>query len=268
MRKDLINKDLIITFTKKVRENHPKMGARKLYICLESQFDFRMTIGRDQYFTLLRDNKLLVKMKRLRVRTTDSYHRYHKYPNLIQTLEPTSPNVLWVSDITYIRADNVFHYLSLITDAYSRKIIGWKLADTMEAIHSVDALKMAIKESGKRTLGLIHHSDRGVQYCCDKYVHTLNKHKIQISMTENGDPRENAIAERINGILKTEWIDDLHLKNNLANNQAIIERIIYLYNTERPHLSIQMLTPQAAHFGDGVLKRLWKQYYHSSKQDN
>jgi transposase InsO family protein len=226
-----------------------------------------MTIGRDQYFTLLRQNNLLVKMKRLRVRTTDSYHRFHKYPNLIKTLEPTRANILWVSDITYIRAGNGFHYLSLITDAYSRKIIGWKLADTMEAIHSVAALKMAINESSKITLELIHHSDRGIQYCCDKYVQTLNKYNIGISMTENGDPRENAIAERVNGILKTEWIDDIQLTDNLSNNQEIIRGIIHLYNTERPHMSIQMLTPQAAHSGEGVLKRLWKQYYRNEKQD-
>lgn len=263
----MINKDLIITFTKNIREKHPKMGTKKLYFCLKSQFDSKITIGRDQYFTLLRQNNLLVRRKVLKVRTTDSYHRFHKYPNLIQTLKPIKANVLWVSDITYIRAENVFHYLSLITDAYSRKIIGWKLADTMEAIHSIDALKMAINQGGKITSELIHHSDRGIQYCCDKYVQTLNKHHIQISMTENSDPRENAIAERVNGILKTEWINDFKLKDNIAENQVIISRFIQLYNTERPHMSIQMLTPNEAHSEKGVLKRLWKSYYHYNNQD-
>lgn len=174
---------------------------------------------------------------------------------------------MWVSTITYIRAGDEFHYLSLITDAYSRKIIGWKLADTMESVHSVDALKMAINESVKVSSELIHHSDRGIQYCCDKYAHTLNKHSIQISMTENSDPRENAIAERVNGILKIEWIDDFDLSNNLSVNQAVIGGFIHLYNTERPHMSIQMLTPQEAHTGEGILKRLWKQYYHHNNKD-
>lgn len=252
--KDLMQEDMIITMVKKIRESQPKIGGRKLFDIISEAFD--MNGGRDAFFNILRDNKLLVRKRRTRVITTNSFHWLRKYPNLIKELQVMMPNKLWVSDITYINVGNEFMYLFLITDAYSRKIIGWKLADTMEAKHGVEALEMAMSQLPNDTNGLIHHSDRGVQYCSSKYVECLLKQGIEISMTESGDPRENAIAERVNGILKVEWLYDMELT---SKEQAIqvIATIINLYNTKRPHLSIAMLTPAEAHLKTGVLKKLW-----------
>jgi transposase InsO family protein len=252
--KDLMQEDMIITMVKKIRESQPKIGGRKLFDMLSDVLN--MNGGRDAFFNILRDNKLLVRKRRTRVLTTNSFHWLRKYPNLIKELTVMMPNKLWVSDITYINVGNEFMYLFLITDAYSRKIIGWKLADTMEAKHGVEALEMAISQLPKDTNGLFHHSDRGVQYCSSKYVECLVKQGIEISMTESGDPRENAIAERVNGILKVEWLYDMELTSKEHATQAIAI-IINTYNTERPHLSIGMLTPAEAHLKTGKLKKLW-----------
>jgi transposase InsO family protein len=216
-------------------------------------------IGRDAFFDLLRKHGLLVRKRKTRVVTTNSYHWLHKYPNLIREFVPLRPNHLWVSDITYIKTETRFLYLFLITDAYSRKIIGWRLAETMEAKHAVQALLMAINQLPADNMELIHHSDRGIQYCSFKYVGHLQKHNIKISMTENGNPYENAIAERVNGILKSEWLYDIPLKNYIQANK-VIKPVIYTYNSERPHSSIEWLTPQEAHSKAGELKRLWKSY--------
>lgn len=215
-------------------------------------------IGRDAFFDLLRENNLLIRRRRYKAKTTDSNHWLHKYPNLIRELTPESANQLWVSDITYLETGEGFKYLFLITDAYSRKIIGWSLADTLEAKHAIKALHMALWQLPEGTQDLIHHSDRGVQYCSEAYVKVLKKRGIKISMTENGDPLENAIAERVNGILKTEWIYDMNPDQLTVTK---IKRIIDIYNTYRPHESIDMMTPEEAHKVQGVLKRHWKNYY-------
>ncbi|MBK8555589.1 MAG: DDE-type integrase/transposase/recombinase [Lewinellaceae bacterium] len=153
----------------------------------------------------------------------------------------------------------------LITDAYSKKILGFNIADNLEADNAVDALQMALKPMKENCSGLIHHSDRGVQYCSDKYVKALNKRNIGISMTENGDPLENAIAERVNGILKDEWLYELG-KMDKSGMRKIIPQIIHIYNNEQPHLSLNMLTPNVAHQGGGELKRRWKNYYRSTRE--
>ncbi len=165
-----------------------------------------------------------------------------------------------MSDITYIRTKQEFLYLFLITDAYSKKILGYRLAKNLDSTHAVNSLQDAIKNTCQPISGLIHHSDRGIQYCSKEYTDLLNKHAISISMTENGDPLENPIAERINGILKDEYLYD---KINNHNNLDIIElsKSIEKYNTLRPHLSCEMLTPQQAHRAQGNLKRMWKNYY-------
>ncbi len=235
----------------------PRIGVRKLVVKL---LEKGLKIGRDALYELMDHHHLLVRRKRRSVRTTNSFHMFRKYPNLIRDLQITGPDQLWVSDITYIETEKGFAYLFLITDAYSRKIIGFKTADSLEAKHAVEALQMALKGLNGPTDQLIHHSDRGVQYCCHEYVKILKSKKIRISMTENGDPLENAIAERVNGILKMEWIYDQRFKN-LSQAQGYIRQIIGIYNSERPHASIEMLTPDQAHQRAGELQRKWKNYY-------
>lgn len=248
--------EIIIRAVEAVRKDQPRIGVRKLQVMLRDDLNQKgIKIGRDGLFDLLREFDLLVKTKRYRHYTTDSKHRFKKYPNQIKDLTPRAPNHVWVSDITYIEGSKGFNYLSLITDAYSRKIVGHCLSDNYSAQGTIKALKKALKEN-KATKGLIHHSDRGVQYCCKEYTSILKRKNAVISMTENGSPYENAMAERINGILKTEL-----LQNKYENKeQAIkaIDKAIAVYNNKRPHMSIGMLTPQQAHFQKGTLKVVWR----------
>jgi putative transposase len=244
-----------------IRKDHPRMGGRKIYFMIKEDINrLNIKLGRDALFDLLASEHLLVQRRKRKHITTNSNHWYRKYPNLIKNLVPDGPDQIWVSDITYIRTKREFLYLFLITDAYSKKILGYRLAKNLDSIHAVNSLQDAIKNTCKPISGLIHHSDRGIQYCSKEYTDLLNKHAISISMTENGDPLENPIAERINGILKDEYLND---KINNHNNLDIKElsKAIEKYNTLRPHLSCEMLTPQEAHRAHGNLKRLWKNYY-------
>ena len=162
--------------------------------------------GRDSFLNLLRRHGLMQKPRRSRS-TTNSNHRYHKWKNLIKGFKPTAANQLWQSDITYIDLADGCCYLHLVTDAYSKKIVGWCLAESLASVFTLRALRMAIEQAGGGALfGLIHHSDRGIQYCCDLYVEELQKHGIQISMTEDYKPTDNALAERVNGIIKGESV--------------------------------------------------------------
>ena len=187
---------MVIQLAEDVRKMHPRMGARKLYHLLQQPLQaHQIKLGRDAFFDLLRENGLLIRRRRRKTRTTWSNHPFRKYPNLIRELDLTKPNRLWVSDITYLKTQQGFVYLSLITDAYSRKIVGYDAAANLEAVNTLKALQMALKS--KDTLqGLIHHSDRGIQYCSHEYVKLLKQHSICISMTESGDPLENPIADR------------------------------------------------------------------------
>jgi transposase InsO family protein len=257
-----LEEHFILSQVQKIRQRQPRIGGRKLLVKLE---EIGIQIGRDSLFDMLRDNGLLVRRRRNGIRTTNSSHWLRKYPNLIRHFEPIRPNQLWVSDITYLETVEGFLYLFLITDAYSKKILGWAIADNLDADNAVEALQMALRSMKVDCSGLIHHSDRGVQYCSDKYVKLLNKHNILISMTENGDPLENAIAERVNGILKDEWLYDMG-KLNKPGMHKIIPQIILIYNDERPHLSLNMLTPNVAHQMSEKLKRRWKNYYRPSNQ--
>jgi putative transposase len=226
------------------------------------QHDFQ--IGRDAMFDLLSERGLLVrKRRRSGCVTTFSKHRFKKYPNIIRDFIPISPNQLWVSDITYIHLADGFAYLSLITDAYSRKIVGFYLSKDLSARGPLNALKMAIKANHAIT-GLIHHSDRGVQYCCDAYVKLLLDEKIKISMTENGDPLENAIAERVNGILKQELLEEVFTNFSIASNDIAIA--CSTYNHIRPHGSIDDLKPAEAHQMTGTINKRWKNYYQINKK--
>ena len=221
-------------------------------------------IGRDAMFDLLSEHGMLVsKRKRRGCVTTLSKHRFKKYPNIIRDFIPIGPNQLWVSDITYIQLPNSFAYLSLITDAYSRKIVGFYLSKDLSAKGPLKALKMALK-ANPTIKGLVHHSDRGVQYCCDAYVKILNHNKIKISMTENGDPLENAIAERVNGILKTELLAEVFTTFERAQQE--IATACSTYNYLRPHGSINNYKPAEAHQKTGAIKKRWKNYWQLKKE--
>lgn len=250
--------DLILQSVRELRRNHPGVGCAKLYFLLCQRFGRELMPGRDAFYTILRSHGLMLKRRRTH-RTTFSNHPLRKFSNIAKGFVPTSPNELWVSDITYIQTkENVF-YLSLVTDAYSRKILGWKLSDSLASCHTLEALNMALESVDPQInlSCLIHHSDRGTQYCSYAYVNRLQEKEIRISMTQSSDPLDNAIAERVNGILKQEWLYRMELK---GKDQAVaeLERIIRYYNQERPHLSLQRLTPEAAHSKQGKLKKCWK----------
>ncbi len=258
--KEAAKEDLLLQMIEKQRKLMPRLGGRKLLQLIQPRMNGELTLGRDLFFDFLRNNDLLVRKRRYRAKTTFSNHWLRKYPNLIVGFEPEQAHQLWVSDITYIEIKGGYGYLNLITDGYSRKIVGWELGNTLEAKHSVKALKMAIRQVPKGIVNIFHHSDRGVQYCCDDYVKILTQNKFRISMTENGDPRENAIAERINGILKDEWLNGLSF-NTIEIARSQLNGIIRIYNEFRPHTSLDMNTPCFAHSKHGVLKRRWKNYY-------
>jgi transposase InsO family protein len=213
-------------------------------------------LGRDGMYNLLDTHGLLIRKRKRKPRTTDSDHPYRKYPNLIKDLMLSGPGQLWVSDITYLRLREGFCYLSIVTDAYSRKIVGYKLHPSLHSEGAIAALTMA-SEDGKRTKGLIHHSDRGVQYCCGDYVRMLEHYGIRISMTENGDPYENALAERVNGILKEEFSLDETFPS-FAAAEAAVDEAIRRYNHLRPHASCDYQTPVAAHEQSGILNKRWR----------
>lgn len=261
--KQAVEEHIILEMVRDIRKDMPRLGGRKLVKKLQ---DDQVLIGRDALFDLLRREGLLVRRRRTKIKTTQSYHWFRKYRNLIKGMSLTSPNQLWVSDITYVKTVEGHLYLFLITDAYSKMIIGYCLADNLKAEHAIRALKMAMKSLDGRSIDLVHHSDRGVQYCCDDYVTLLNENGIRISMTENGDPLENAIAERVNGILKDEWLYEIDAID-MQTAKSYVPKIINIYNTKRPHLSIDMLTPAQAHQKQGKLERKWKNYYKKKKTD-
>lgn len=214
-------------------------------------------LGRDKFLDIMRTNGLLIKRKRKYVVTTNSFHKFRKYKNLIKDMEITQSERLWVSDITYIRTDSGQTFLSLITDYYSKKIVGYCLYPTLSTKGPIEALKMALKGRRNPTGKLIHHSDRGIQYCSDDYTKILQAHTIEISMTENSDPYENAVAERVNGILKDEFEIDQGFVN-IEQAAKEIKRAIEIYNNKRPHTSCELMTPDEAHQFGKFKMRSWK----------
>jgi putative transposase len=255
-----LQEELIVQQVIEERKIMKRLGGRKLLLRLRGFLQqHAIGIGRDAFFDLLRRHGLLVRKRKKRVVTTHSNHWLRKYPNLAKEFIPIAPNQLWVADITYLVLENGFAYLSLITDAFSHKIVGFFLSRDLSAHGCCQALIMALKNNPNIN-GLIHHSDRGVQYCSDQYVNLLNAYQIKISMTENGDPLENALAERMNGILKDELLEECYPTFEVA--QQAIAVAISTYNHLRPHGSISNYTPIQAHTLTGlVLKRTWKNYY-------
>ena len=257
-----IEENLVLSEVLAIRRDHRVMGGRKLYEKLNPfLLEHQIKMGRDALFDLLAANRLLVTKKRRRYVTTFSNHWLRKWPNLIREMSVNRTNQLWVSDITYWKIAGNCVYISLITDAYSHKIVGYHLAETLEGIETMKALQMALEDlPAELKEPLMHHSDRGVQYCSQAYVKLLQDRDVQISMTENGDPLENAIAERINGILKEEYLKHYEIRN-LEQATAQLHYAIKLYNEQRPHFSIGLLTPELVHSKKVVTEKLWKNYY-------
>ena len=236
---------LIKPLVLKLRQEMPRLGTRKLYYLLKIEFDrLRIKIGRDAFFEYLRSESLLIKPRKNYTKTTNSKHWLRKHPNLMKNITPKEPEQYFVSDITYIKSRERTHYLSLVTDAYSRKIMGYHLSDDMSAENVVKAMKMATKNR-ITSKELIHHSDRGLQYCSSVYQLELEKSNTTPSMTDGYDCYQNALAERINGILKGEFLLD---KCNTGKElKQLITESIKTYNNRRPHLSLKYKTPNFIH---------------------
>ena len=237
----------VIKLVQEIRYEQPFIGTEKIYGLIKEDLEhMNIKIGRIKLNSILKEYGMLVRKKKKSVITTNSRHRFRKYPNLIKEVEISQAEQVWVADITYIRTDDGFNYLHLITDAYSKRIVGFELSDNLKAESTINALKMALKGRKYPDRKLTHHSDRGLQYCSDDYVQILIDNDIAISMTENSDPYENAIAERVNGILKHEFSIGDGFKNHLMALHEI-KKSIYIYNHKRPHRSCEMLTPEKAH---------------------
>lgn len=246
----------VVSMVVEIRKSMPRLGARKLYYLLSDKL-ILMKIGRDKFFDILRANHLLIQPKRSYHVTTNSHHRFRKHQNQLLDLEINRPEQVWVSDITYIGKKEKPCYLSIITDAYSKKIMGHYVADNLNTESSLMALKVAVKQRRNQNLTLIHHSDRGLQYCANDYQNVLNKNEILCSMTQNSDPYENAVAERINGILKQEFFIDKY-KQNLDIMKSVVKQAINTYNNQRPHYSNYMLTPNQMHMQNQIKMRTYK----------
>ena len=270
--KKYFQEKIVVDLVLKERQIWKKGSGRNLHKCLEKEFEkHHFSIGRDKFFTVLRNNGLLIKHRNNKARTTQSYHFFNKYDNLVPyNYICKRADEVWVSDITFIwlQKERYFCYLSLITDMYSRKIVGYCLHQDLSVNGCVVALKMALKQRANKSLALIHHSDRGVQYCCNTYVKLLQKNKVQISMTQTGDPKENAIAERVNKTIKGEFTTEQQINfKDIETAKTEVETYINYYNKKRPHRSVEMLTPNQAHKLNGELKRNWKSYY-TNTQNN
>lgn len=254
--KEKIEEEIIIEFVSRIRSRQKRVGARKLYLHIKDELTPQsgISIGRDALFDLLRQRRMLIKNRTRKPRTTDSNHNLRKYPNHVRSYIPTGINQLLVSDITYIETDGGFVYLFLITDAYSRKITGYYVGITMEAIGAVIALTMAISNIPDN-IPTIHHSDRGAQYASTAYTDILRGRNMTISMTEQGNPLENCMAERVNGLVKA--LIDKPFATKIDAITSIPE-IIEIYNKEQKHGSISMMTPHEAHHTKVPLHNIWK----------
>lgn len=253
----LFEEDVILKLVKENRKLLPRVGGRKLFHMLQEDLGLHhINLGRDKFFELLKSHNMLVKRRKRYVRTTNSNHWMRKYPNLIEGMRLTGSGQVYVSDITYLRIKSGFVYLSLITDAYSKKIMGYYVHPSLTTKGCLMALRMALSAHKSDAILPIHHSDRGLQYCSEEYTTLLIEHGFQISMTQSGSPYDNAVAERINGILKDELLDYKVFKN-LTEARVEVKQAVERYNGIRPHLSCGMLTPQQAHSYTGKLQQLW-----------
>ena len=254
-----------VEFVEDKRSKDHGIGGTKLWYLYRKEFGVNASLGRDAFLGVLRKFDLNIRIKKKGVSTTNSNHDYPLYPDLTKELQFTRMNQLWVSDITYIplphNGDNkAFCFLSLLTDAYNREVIGWCVGDTLETTHTLKALDMGLKRLKHiKDPNLIHHSDRGVQYASIRYTEQLKAKGIKISMTESGNPKDNAIAERINGIIKNEMLKGMEFENITQVKKAVAVAISF-YNNERPHMSLNMMTPIEAGKFTGPLEKKWISY--------
>jgi putative transposase len=232
---------------REIRAELPVLGGLKLHFMIKPALKaHQLSIGRDTLFSLLRENKLLIKPRRRHARTTNSKHHFKKWPDLVNRRPAIMPEDIWVSDITYLSSKNRFYYLDLVTDAYSRKIVGYNLSRNLKADGCLKALQMGLNTRLYPSRPLIHHSDRGIQYCCAAYIQVLQDNKIAISMTQDGSPYDNAVAERLNGILKAEF-GLYETFENFQEASKKVEQAVKKYNEIRPHISCDLETPMHRH---------------------
>ena len=237
----------VINLVKPIRREQSRIGTLKVYKMIKPSLEkMHINIGRDRFYDVMRDHAMLIRRKKNFVKTTNSNHRFRKHPNLIKGNIYNKAEQVWVSDITYIKTEQGYLYLSLVTDLYSKKIMGYNLSDNMKVESSAVALRMAIANRQYPNRALIHHSDRGFQYCADNYTKLLEDNNIKISMTQSYYPYENAVAERVNGILKGEF-DIAEGFVNEKQAQREIKNVIHIYNNKRPHISCDYSTPVLAH---------------------
>ena len=263
----LAEESFCVEFIKRVRQKDHGIGGGKLWKMYKREFGEEHSVGYNRFYDIIEKYNLKVRKKKRRVKTTDSGHGLPTYPNLVKELIPLRPNQLWVSDITYMviylnaqTGEYDFCYLSLVTDCYTKEIIGWCVGETLETKFAIEALNMALSRlNGNPAEGLIHHSDRGVQYASYDYTKLLKKHNIKISMTECGDPKDNAVAERVNGIIKNELLMGTSFFS-IEEVRKALKVAIDFYNNERPHMSLDWKTPAEAALCTGELKKKWKSY--------
>jgi len=263
----IAQEEFALSYILEIRRKDPGLGGVKLWCMYKRDFTGNKPMGRDRFEALIDRYGLKLKQRIRKPRTTDSTHGLTVYPNLVKDFIPTAPNQLWVSDITYIpiwlnETRYSFCYLSMILDAYTEEIIGWAIGPTLDTEYPLRALQMAlerIENTDKEKLTLIHHSDRGVQYASTRYVELLQKYGIRISMTEDGNPKENPQAERINNTMKNELLKGMHF-TSLAEVIEAVAPAVTFYNEERPHMSINMMTPKEASNCTGELKKHWTSY--------
>jgi putative transposase len=238
----------VMDFVLEKRRRQPRLGTRKLHYLMSAQAPAPWCVGRDRLFAILRDARELVPRKRAYHKTTHSHHRFRRHPNLLKAgpeqVVASGPEQVWVADITYLPTQESVAYVSLVTDAYSRKIVGHHVHESLHIESVIKALQKAVI-GRKTTQQLIHHSDRGAQYCSDLYQRLHAQHGIKCSMTDGYDCYQNAMAERINGILKTEFL--LSRPRNLADAVRMVDESVRIYNGERPHLALKYKTPDAMH---------------------
>jgi putative transposase len=242
--KQLLKQQAVKQLVEKERKLLPRLGTRKIHYLIKDNLQTQgLKFGRDKLFALMQYYGLQIKPRRRYVQTTMSKHWLRKWPNIIKDKTVTGPDQIWVSDITYLKTQEGNCYLNMITDKYSRKIVGYAVADNMETGSMIAALKMATSKRKYPLAQTIHHSDRGLQYCSKEYELLTTENKIKLSMTENGDPYENALAERMNRTIKEEFGMDKILKTK-EQVKKLVEESIFLYNQKRPHLALKMKTPE------------------------
>ena len=260
--------EFALQYIKDIRKKDPGIGGVKLWHMYKSEFGCDYPIGRDRFCRILFENGLKIRMKMRKPRTTDSTHGLPTYPDIVKNFIPSAPNQLWVSDITYIAiVDDEYRYhfcyLSLILDAYTEEIVGWSVGPTLDTTYPMDALRMALKRIEGKDVKLIHHSDRGCQYASREYVNTLRERGIRISMTESGDPKDNAQAERINNTMKNELLKDKVFRSIQEVIGAVAVAVDF-YNNRRPHMSLGMRTPAEMAESTGDRDMLWKSWRHEA----